>query len=159
MSFFSTSCQAYEVCSLYKKRFINKCYYCYCCYCITCTTLRLASCSLRALSSSLLAMTASSVFFFRSLFTFSSVSGELLFLCEGVQGGVREGSQWGERVSAGKQLPASTLYLTIFTHCEGGHGVQKLWKAAIFVTEKQKSICYPFACHHSHSRTSKLQLG
>lgn len=44
------------------------------------TTFRLASCSFRALSSRRLAMTASSVFFFLNLFTFSSVSGELLFL-------------------------------------------------------------------------------
>lgn len=44
------------------------------------TTFRLASCSFRALSSKRLAMTASSVFFFLNLFTFSSVSGELLFL-------------------------------------------------------------------------------
>lgn len=43
------------------------------------TTLRLASCSFRALSSSLLARTASSVFFLLSRLTFSSVSGALLF--------------------------------------------------------------------------------
>lgn len=44
------------------------------------TTLRLASCSFRALSSSLLARTASSVFFLLRRLTFSSVSGALLFL-------------------------------------------------------------------------------
>lgn len=43
------------------------------------TTLRLASCSFRALSSSLLARTDSSVFFLLSRLTFSSVSGALLF--------------------------------------------------------------------------------
>lgn len=63
------------------------------------TTLRFASCSLRALSSSLLAMIANSVFFFRNLFTFSSVSGELLFLCKrewGWGGGVVERGQRGQ---------------------------------------------------------------
>lgn len=74
------------------------------------TTLRLASCSFRALSSSLLARTASSVFFLLSRLTFSSVSGALLFRWTHGKTNIIRQSLWQMITQSQKQLSSKAYW-------------------------------------------------